>query len=281
MLICIDAGHGRNTSGKRCLKSIDPNETREWLLNSRIADKVQVRLAAYNCSIMRVDDTTGQEDVALAKRVKLANEAGADVYLSIHHNAGINGGSGGGIVIYAAPGASERSRALQEALYEHAVAATGLRGNRANPTAESNLFVLRNTKMPAVLGEFGFMDSTTDTPIILTEDYADHLADGIVVALVETFNLGRAADSLPLPSGITPGEFDALMEGWLARQAAKNASSWSKMSWAAQVGITDGTRPQSFATREEAATMIKSALDYFWRSIIENVCTDDPAPKDE
>ena len=28
MLICIDAGHCLSTPGKRCLKSIDPNETR-------------------------------------------------------------------------------------------------------------------------------------------------------------------------------------------------------------------------------------------------------------
>ena len=25
--IAIDAGHGLNTSGKRCLKSLDPNQT--------------------------------------------------------------------------------------------------------------------------------------------------------------------------------------------------------------------------------------------------------------
>lgn len=279
MLICIDAGHCRNTPGKRCLRSIDPNETREWLLNSRVADKVQVRLAAYNCTVMRVDDITGQEDVTLARRVKLANDANADVYLSIHHNAGINGGAGGGIVIYVAPGASERSRALQRALYEHAVAATGLRGNRANPMAESNLYVLRNTKMPAVLGEFGFMDSTSDAPIIITEDYADHLADGIVVALIETYGLERLVDDPPQPQGITQAQFDAMLENWLTRQAAKNVSSWSKMRWAAKVGITDGTRPQSFATREEVATMVRSALDYFWSSIVENVCTDEHAPE--
>ena len=42
--IAIDAGHGLYTAGKRCLKSIDPNETREWVLNSRIAGKVIEKL---------------------------------------------------------------------------------------------------------------------------------------------------------------------------------------------------------------------------------------------
>ena len=48
MLICIDAGHCLSTPGKRCLKSIDPNETREWVLNSRVVDKLEAILAGYD-----------------------------------------------------------------------------------------------------------------------------------------------------------------------------------------------------------------------------------------
>lgn len=53
--------------------------------------------------------------------------------------------------------------------------------------------------------------------------------------------------------------FDKMMENWLARQAQKPASGWSKMSEAKKAGITDGTRPGSFATREEVATMLLNA----------------------
>ena len=88
MLICIDAGHYIGTPGKRCLKSIDPGETREWTLNSRVADKLEAILAGYSCQTMRVDDVTGKRDVTLSQRVAAANRAKADVYLSIHHNAG-------------------------------------------------------------------------------------------------------------------------------------------------------------------------------------------------
>ena len=94
-IIVIDAGHGLKTSGKRCLKSIDPNQTREWWLNDRIADKLESMLAAYNCDIIRADDTTGAKDVPLKERTSKANTAKADVYLSIHHNGGINGKTGG------------------------------------------------------------------------------------------------------------------------------------------------------------------------------------------
>lgn len=90
-LFCIDAGHGLHTAGKRCMKAIDPKETREWSLNSRIASKLQELLKDYDCQTMRMDDPTGQTDVPLATRVAKANQAKADAYLSIHHNAGVDG----------------------------------------------------------------------------------------------------------------------------------------------------------------------------------------------
>ena len=54
-------------------------------------------------------------------------------------------------------------------------------------------------------------------------------------------------------------QFDALMEDWLTRRGGLPASAWSRMDEAKAAGITDGSRPQSFATREEVATMIVNA----------------------
>lgn len=210
MLICIDAGHYIGTPGKRCLKSIDPGETREWTLNSRVADKLEAILAGYDCQTMRVDDVTGKRDVTLSQRVAAANRARADVYLSIHHNAGINGGSGGGIVSYVAPGHQRQSEVVRDAVYRYTVAATGLRGNRAQPLAEQSLYVLNYTTMPATLIELGFMDSTTDTPIILTEEFADQAAAGLAAALVEVYGLKKTETGGSLPSlcvSVSPAQF--------------------------------------------------------------------------
>jgi N-acetylmuramoyl-L-alanine amidase len=256
--IALDAGHGYYTSGKRCLRSIDKSETREWVLNSRIADKAQELFKRYECETMRVDDVTGETDVPLKDRVNAANKANADVYASIHHNAGINGGSGGGIVIYVAPNASDRSIQLQKAVYEHAVANTGLRGNRSTPLATASHYVTRNTKMPAFLGEFGFMDSTRDTPQILTEEFADQIADGIVAAIVEVYGLQKRAKET---CGMTQEQFDKMMDNYLARRAEKQPSSWAAIAvaYAKEEGITDGSRPQAWATREEVVMMISNA----------------------
>ena len=191
MLICIDAGHGKHTAGKRCMKSIDPGETREWVLNARIADKLQAILESFDCKTMRADDVTGERDVPLSERVKAANRAGAEAYLSIHHNAGIRGGAGGGAVVFTAPVCQNRSKVLQEAVYRHLIRQTGLAGNRAQPMCSKNLYVLRHTLMPAVLCECGFMDSSHDTPVILTERFATRAAYALAEALIEVYGLER------------------------------------------------------------------------------------------
>ena len=58
---------------------------------------------------------------------------------------------------------------------------------------------------------------------------------------------------------LTQLQFDNLMADWLARQSERPESPWGKMPEAKRMGITDGSRPQSFATREEVATMIVAA----------------------
>ena len=257
MLIAIDAGHYLGTPGKRCLRTIDPGETREWVLNNRVANKVQQRLTAYDCTTMRVDDPTGQREITLFDRVLSANQAGADVYLSIHHNAGINGGSGGGIVVYVCPGVGEDTTRLQHAVYERTVASTGLRGNRSNPLGVADFYVLLHTKMPAILGEFGFMDSTTDTPIILTEDYADQLADGIVAALVEVYDLKEVDDVL------TYEQWVEYYKRYQAEQAEKEPTEkWQTdtVTKAIAAGISDGSRPLDNMTRVEGMAMVLAGM---------------------
>ena len=183
--IALTAGHYLKTAGKRCLKKLDPNETREWVLNDRICDKIEEKLKAYDgYQLLRVDDTTGATDVSIDNRCKKANEWKADFYLSIHHNAGIYGGNGGGVVAYTYTNVDDETRQWQKELYEALIAETGLKGNRATPLATANLAECRKTTMPAVLLECGFMDSATDVPIILTDDFANKVADACVEVIV-------------------------------------------------------------------------------------------------
>lgn len=203
--LALSAGHGKYTAGKRCLKSIDPKETREWILNDRIADKIETMLKDYEgYELLRVNDTTGEVDTSLSKRTTAANNFGADFYLSIHHNAGIKGGNGGGIVAYVYTKASAESQEWQKELYNALIQHTGLNGNRSNPMPKANLHECRVPKAPAVLLELGFMDSKVDTPIILTEEYADKCAKACVEVIVNKGGLTKKKVEEPAPAKKEP-----------------------------------------------------------------------------
>ena len=174
--IAYGAGHYINTAGKRLPKELDPNETREWVINDRIADHFAKAAAEYeDVELLRVDDPTGKSSVSLFNRCAKANKWKADFCLAIHHNAGIKLGRGGGIVAYSCPG-SETGATYRDAIYDACIAAGGLKGNRSAPKQAYGYYVLKNTNAPAVLMEYGFMDSKTDAPVILKDSYSKKVA---------------------------------------------------------------------------------------------------------
>jgi N-acetylmuramoyl-L-alanine amidase len=194
--IALTAGHYKYTSGKRCDPRFDPKQTPEWVLNDRIADKVEKLLKSYDgYSLIRCDDTTGEKGISNTARINAANNFKADIYLSIHHNAGIKGGKGGGIVAYVCPGVDSVTKAWQKELYDALIKHTGLKGNRSTPLATGNYQVLRETRCAAVLLELGFMDSASDCPIVLTDDYATKCAKAIVEVLVKKGNLVKKPEN--------------------------------------------------------------------------------------
>lgn len=185
-VIALGAGHGYNTPGKRVSLS-GYKDTREWWMNDRIIDIVESELRNnYECKVVRVDDTTGQKDISLSKRVAMANNAEANVYLSMHHNAGVKGGSGGGtVVFYYSSYIGRRDQAQR--LYNYITDETRLYGNRSQQVIKNGFYVLKHTVMPSFLVENGFMDSTTDVPIIISEEHAKKTARAVLAFLVEQF----------------------------------------------------------------------------------------------
>ena len=73
-----------------------------------------------------------------------------------------------------------------------AVEKTGMR-NRGVKTKD--LAMVRDTKMPACLIECGFMDNENDTPLILTEEYANKVASGIADGILAYLNLENREDT--------------------------------------------------------------------------------------
>lgn len=239
-LLAIDAGHGKYVGGNRCMKSLDPNQTAEWVLGDRVSRAIAERAKQYeDFETMRVDDVTGNEDVGMSKRVAKANAADADFYISNHFNAGIYGDKGGGVEAYcvALGGQAEQYR---DALYNAVVEAGGLRGNRETPLRTANFYVLRNTDAPAVLVEYGYMDSPSDVPVILNHKYTTAVGYAVADRIAQMNGLRRL------------GTFTDVMP---------SAYYYKAVEWAVKKRITNGTSKVAFSpdepcTRAQAVTML-------------------------
>lgn len=184
--VALNAGHYLGTAGKNCPKSLDPNMTKEWVLNNRVVTKMQKLLSAYeDIEVLRVDDPEGLVEQTFTQKRKKVNDWGADFYLGVHHNAADKIFNGGGISAFVTINPTAESVDWRDLLYYEAVKETGLEGNRVSPLVERDLHELRYLNCPAVLMECGFMDSTVDCPQILTDEYADKIAKAFVAVIVE------------------------------------------------------------------------------------------------
>lgn len=115
---------------------------------------------------------------SLAARVDAANNWGADYFISLHANASdITGASGSEALVYTAPSTAS---ALGESILTALNAETGIknRGISLRP----GLYVLRKTKMPAVLVEMGFITNAAEAALMDTEPqlFAAGIYNGIV-----------------------------------------------------------------------------------------------------
>lgn len=217
-LLALDAGHGLPTPGRRIPTNLDPSQHQEWWLNQRICNYIAEAAKRYEgFEILRVDDATGAEDVGMSVRCQRANAAGADLYYSAHHNAGINGGRGGGVVAFSL-GEGSTAAGWRDALYAAIVAAGGLAGNRSSPKTTADFYVLRNTAMPAVLIEHGFMDAPDDVPAILREDYAKAVGYAVAECIATRAGLAKKAQAAAptIAPGLSQGDVKAMIQSAIA-----------------------------------------------------------------
>lgn len=185
------AGHWRgNVNGIPAYMGM--GEVREWTLNDQVARFLPEAASRYaGLELKRIDSPDGLDKRSVYKRCVEANQWGADYYLDIHHNAGINGGTGGGVVMFSYPGHIE-GKQYRNAIYDAIIAAGGLRGDRASPLQEKKYDALRYSEMPAGLLECGFMDSKTDAPVIVTESYSKLVAYAIIDGIAKIAGLQKA-----------------------------------------------------------------------------------------
>ena len=169
-LVCIDAGHGGSDPGAL------GNGLKEKDITLSIAKKMGVFLEKNNINVMYT--RTGDTYPTLAERSQMANNKGANAFISIHCNAfGGGNGSANGIETYCYKFAY---RGLADAIHNSLLKDTTLY-QKDRGVKEGNFSVLKNTKMSACLVETAFIDNVTDSKILANkqDEFAKQIAKGI------------------------------------------------------------------------------------------------------
>lgn len=180
--VCIDAGHGGHDPG-----ALDASGTvREADVVLEYAHALETYLDALGCRTIMT--RTGDQFAPLSQRVRQANEAPADVFVSLHANAADNVRAGGAWLIHDDKTPKVDGVALAEAVFQEMSAVPGIVDQDEDVevfpdgspwVGERNLAVVSRTTMPAILVELGFMTNEED----LTRLQDDATRDQVAVAI--------------------------------------------------------------------------------------------------
>jgi N-acetylmuramoyl-L-alanine amidase len=170
-LIVVDPGHG----------GIEPGavvgDIKEKDLNLDIGLKLKKLLEASGARVfmIRDDDTFVSHFV----RAGMANEINADLFVSIHNNSAGSGASGTETLYFTDPEKKLFAKALQKALVRH----IGL--NDRGIVERPGIVVTRETKMPSALIEVGFMTNKNDLALLMTDEFRQKAAEGILQGIID------------------------------------------------------------------------------------------------
>jgi len=182
-IIVLDAGHGGWDPG------MVAGKVEEKHINLSIAQKLQTFLEQGGATVIitRIDDS----DLARNKsgdmnaRRLIANTSHADIFVSIHQNAYASSSVKGAQVFFFNESDNSQKLAthVQDRIKEFVDS-----GNKFKPKANSNYYVLKQTEMPAVLVECGFLTNYNERQRLNSEEYQEKVAWGIYLGIVDYFN---------------------------------------------------------------------------------------------
>lgn len=187
-LVCIDPGHGGH----------DPGAVGNGLQEKDIVLDIGLRcrdlLADYHHHHINTLMTRDKDIfIPIGTRVRVSNEAKADVFVSIHVN-GWDTPRPHGFEIYArrdVPG-GDKSLVLKRMLHSKLSPVWIAESSLDRGKKQADYQVIRTTNCPAVLIEHGFISSPHDASLLKRSDFLQAQAQAIVDGLLQFFGVSAS-----------------------------------------------------------------------------------------
>lgn len=192
-VVVIDPGHGGKDAG--AVYQPKKSESNNTMVQEKDLN-LEISLLLYDMlqkSGVTVELTRKADvDIGLAERADLANKLNASLFVSVHINAGPNGEESGASTMYDASKDFYRTHGISTERTAHSIQQEMI--NQLGMTdgglrEANNLVILKNTKMPSIVAEAGYITNNSDRQNLMTEEYREKVAkalhDGIVKVLSE------------------------------------------------------------------------------------------------
>ena len=187
--VIIDAGHGGEDGGAEVDGVLEKD------INLSIAGKLADMLRVCGCRVTEIRDTdiSVYDDSAqtlrekkvsdLQHRVELVNESENNILVSIHQNKFDNSAYSGAQVFYSTN--NDNSRVLAEAVRTSVVSLIQNDNTRELKPAGSDIYLLDNATVPAIIVECGFLSNDEERSKLLDSGYQSEMAYSIAMGVIE------------------------------------------------------------------------------------------------
>ncbi len=187
--VMLDPGHGGYDPG-----AITKQGVYEKSINLQIALKVKEMLGPSGIEIFLTRDEdidyvpegvrgrTTKKQLDLNHRIDMAKDVNADVFVSIHVNATATGQESGSETFYHYQ--SETGKRLAELIQQEMIKIPGMNRRIAKP---GDFYITKNTSMPAVIVEVGYLSSLKEQKKLQQSWYQEQLARAIAKGIANYF----------------------------------------------------------------------------------------------
>ncbi|PER03265.1 N-acetylmuramoyl-L-alanine amidase [Bacillus cereus] len=186
--IFIDPGHGGKDSGASFNNLVE----KDWTLE--VSTLIYQKLKNFNVDVKM--SRSSDIYVGLLERARQANLWNANIFISLH----VNAGGGTGFESYRYLKTDDKTLQMHTIIHQNIMNQISKHGMRDRGMKVENFAVLRQTTMPAILLEAGFCDSS-DIEKLNNNAYKQAFSNGLVYALSEIFDLSSDVTNLKFKIG--------------------------------------------------------------------------------